>query len=265
MLHTMSSSSLPQIRRRKPPPRRVLALLITVLVVLLLLSGCGARGLVRSELAGRNMAGPQRVMVVPADFVITEITFGKTEERVVPAERHAAQVLADQVDALSSADHSFETQHFSGLSTDEQQTLLQHRALFATMVSQLLLVKEDAIDAWKDKERYFDYSLGPGMREIAERHGIDTVIFVVGKDKVRSTSRKVLDAITAVLPLGESLSSQPAVVVLGVVEMRTGEIQMFDSDTAARKALTDDDDVRALGKSVLTDFRSSIKDRSKAS
>lgn len=56
------------------------------LLILVCLAGCGSRGIVRSELAGGRSDAPRRVLVVPADFVITEVTFGKTEERVVSAE-----------------------------------------------------------------------------------------------------------------------------------------------------------------------------------
>ena len=234
------------------------ALTVMSCVVCLSLSACGPRGLVRSELAGGRTEGPRGLMVVPADFVITEITFGKTEERVVPAERHAADVFSAQVQAMAGADPRLKWIDFTQLSEPEQRTVLQHRALFATMVSQMLLVKSEAIDAWSDKQRYFDYSLGPGMAEMGRQHHADTALFVIGKDKVRSTSRKVLDALASLLPIGESLSSQPAAVVVGVVELRTGNVLMFDSDTATRKALTDDDDVRAMGDEVLTDFRDAM-------
>ncbi len=225
------------------------------------LTGCGARGIVRHDLAGGSQAGLRRVLVVPADFVITEVTFGKTEERVVAAERRAAQTLAEQIKALGDRDASFDVVRFESLEADERETVLQHRALFATMVSQMLQVKQGAVDVWADKARYFDYTLGRGLADLARERQVDTAIFIVGKDKVRSLSRKVLDTINAVLPLGESLSSQPAAVVIGVVDMRSGDVLMFDSDTATRKSLTNDDDVRALGETVLSDFRRAVKAR----
>ncbi|WP_298011957.1 hypothetical protein [uncultured Aquabacterium sp.] len=225
------------------------------------LSGCGARGIIRHDLAGSGQTGPRRVLVVPADFVITEITFGKTEERVVAAERRAARTLVEQVRELGDKDKSFKVVTLESLEADERETMLQHRALFATMVSQMLQVKEGAVDVWSDKARYFDYTLGAGMADIARERQIDTAIFVVGRDKVRSMSRKVLDTLNAVLPLGESLSSQPAAVVTGVVDLRSGDVLMFDADTATRKSLTNDDDVRAMSETVLSDFRRALKAR----
>jgi hypothetical protein len=230
-------------------------------LLLLALAGCGSRGLVRSELLGRSQDGPKRLLVVPADFVITEVTFGKTEERVVSAEKKASAVLAQHIRELGRQQHSYELAELDQFSEDERDVILQHRALFATMVSQMLLVKEDAVDVWASKLKYFDYTLGPGMADLARAHGVDTAIFIVGKDKVRSTSRKILDSITAVLPLGESLSSQPAAVVAGVVDMATGNVLMFDSEMASRKALTNEDDVKSMGESVLTDFRKALKPR----
>ena len=225
------------------------------------LSGCGARGMLRHDLAGAGQAGPRRVLVVPADFVITEITFGKTEERVVAAERRAAKPLVAQVRELGEKDKAFDVVTIEELEADERDAVLQHRALFATMVSQMLQVKEGAVDVWSDKARYFDYTLGAGLADLARERQIDTAIFVVGRDKVRSFSRKVLDTVNAVLPLGESLSSQPAAVVTGVVDLRSGDVLMFDADTATRKSLTNDDDVRAMGETVLSDFRRAIKAR----
>lgn len=201
------------------------------------------------------------MIVVPADFVITEVTFGKTEERVVSAEKQASETLSRHVLELGRQEQAFSVVDFNQLSRQQKDTLLQHRALFATMVSQLLLVKEQADDVWNGKLRYFDYTLGRGLEDVANQTGAETAIFVVGKDKVRSTSRKVLDTLSSVLPIGESLSAQPAAVVMGVVELRTGNILMFDDDTATRKALTNDSDVKAMGENVLTDFRSTLKKR----
>lgn len=230
-----------------------------LLTLLASLAGCSSRGLVRSELAGKPSEGPRQVLVVPADLVITEITFGKTEERVISAERQASQILTQHVHDVGAQQQAYAPVAFNNLDPEEQDVVLQHRALFATMVGQILLVKEDAIDAWAGKARYFDYTLGPGMADIARRHKVDTAIFIVGKDKIRSTSRKVLDAITTILPGAESLSAQPAAVVMAIVNMPTGDIIMFDSDMASRKSLTNDGDVRAMGDAVLTDFRKVLK------
>lgn len=231
------------------------------LVLSLTLVACGPRGLVRSEFAGRSNDGPRKVLVVPADFVITEVTFGKTEERVVSAERQASDTLAKHVLDLGKAESAFTLLDFASLGKPQQDVILQHRALFATMVSQLLLVKEEAVDVWSNKLRYFDYSLGRGMSDIAAQTGAETAIFVVGKDKVRSTSRKVLDTFASVLPVGESLSAQPAAVAVGIVELQTGNILMFDNEMATRKALTNESDVKSMGESVLTDFRRNLKKR----
>lgn len=232
-----------------------------LLALCLVLTACGPRGLVRSDLAGGATNGPRKVLVVPADFVITEVTFGKTEERVVQAERKAAAAWFQHVRELGAAQNAFELVDFQKLSTEQQELVLQHRALLATMVSQMLLVKEGAVEAWATKLKYFDYTLGPGLADLAREQGADTAIFIVGKDKVRSTSRKVLDAITTVLPLGESLSSQPAAVVSAVVDLRSGDVLLFDSDMASRKALSDDDDLKAMAQSVLSDFRKTLKSR----
>ncbi len=231
----------------------------SALLILALLAGCGSRGIVRSELAGGRTEAARRVLVVPADFVITEVTFGKTEERVVSAERKASKALAQHVQELGKSQQSFELVDFETLSEEDQDLVLQHRALFATMVSQMLLVKEKAVGAWSTKADYFDYTLGRGMADLARRERLDTALLVVGKDKVRSTSRKVFDAITSVLPIGESLSAQPAAVVLGVIEVSSGNVLMFDSDMASRKALTDEDDVKNMAQAVLSDFRRSLK------
>lgn len=230
-----------------------------VLLVVAFLAGCGARGIVRSEQSGGRPDAAKRVLVVPAEFVITEVTFGKTEERVVSAEKKASKALTAHVQEMGRSQTGFKLVEFESLNEQDQELVLQHRALFATMVSQMLLVKEEAVAAWSTKIDNFDYTLGSGMADLARRLKLDTALLVVGKDKVRSTSRKVFDAITAVMPVGESLSAQPAAVVLGVIDVATGNVLMFDSDMAERKALTDEDDVKDMAEAVLSDFRRSLK------
>lgn len=46
-----------------------------------------------------------------------------------------------------------------------------------------------------------------------------------------------------------------------MIDVATGNVLMFDSDMANRKALTDEEDVKEMAEAVLSDFRRSLKSR----
>lgn len=227
--------------------------------LLVLLNACGARGLVNADF---QKAPPQtltRLLVAPADFIIHEIGFGRDQERVVLWEEKASQSFESTVRSLSDSEKHFTVVDFKTLSADDQLVIEQHRALFATMASQLLQIKEGDEDVWTAKKKNFNYAMGNGLKAIKETYGADAVVFVVGKDTVRSASRIMLDMINSIIPGADSLSASNAYLVVGVVETETGRIVLFDTDAAKRKSFSNEKDVRDMANNTLTDYKKLVR------
>lgn len=227
--------------------------------LLSILTACGARGLVNTDYQKGPPKAPTSLLVAPADFVIHEIGFGKDQERVVTWEEKASQSFESTVRSLSDSEGRFTVVNFNSLSIDDQSLIEQHRALFATMTSQLLQIKEGKESVWTEKRNNFNYSMGSGLYPIKEKYGADAVVFVVGKDTVRSASRIVLDLLNSIIPGADSLSASNAYLVVGVVETETGRIVLFDTDTAKRKSFSNESDVRGMAENTLTDYKKLVR------
>jgi hypothetical protein len=223
----------------------------------LLLSACGTRGLVNAD--SQKTQPPTKLLVAPADFIIHEIGFGKDQERVVVWEEKASNSFEATVRSMSDSEGRFNLVSFSTLSPDDQAVIEQHRALFATMTAQLLQIKEGNVGVWTEKRKNFNYSMGTGLRPIKENYGADAVVFVVGKDTVRSAGRIMLDMINSVIPGADSLSASNAYLVVGVVETETGQILLFDTDVAKRKSFSNESDVRDMANNTLTDYKKLVR------
>lgn len=219
------------------------------------LQSCGYRGLVNPNVTQVPAGGQTKVMVVPADFVINEVGFGRSQERVVAWELTASKAFENAVKELSDNQTSYAVANYDQLSSDEHDVLDQHRALFATMVPILLQIKEGKTKVWTEKRSNLTYSLGDGLAFLKRKYEVDYVIFVIGKDTVRSTGRIVLDLFKAVIPGAESLSASNAYVVVGIANAANGEILFFDTDTAKRKSLSNEGDVKEMARNSLSDFR----------
>ena len=226
-----------------------------MLMACVVLAGCSARGLVKSGIDLQQSGAPTQILVAPADFVIQEVGVGKTAERVVEWERQAQAAFEEAINALSDKNTALQIRPYMGLSAEDIETIEQHRALFATMVSQLLLIKEGPVKVWTQKKDAFNYTLGSGMAEIGRKHGIEAIVFVVGKDQVRSTGRIILDTVNTILPGASSMGAQYAYLAVGIVDVPSGDILLFDNDAAKRKKLSDKDDMRNMADNVLTDYK----------
>lgn len=232
---------------------------VLALASLLILSACGARGLVNTRLQQDLGNVPTKVLVAPADLIINEIGFGKEQERVVAWENQASQVFRDTVREMSDKEKRFDVIDFNGLTQPDQDLILQHRALFATMAGQLLQIKEGKVGVWRKSKENFNYTLGEGLRDLQERENIQAVVFVVGKDTVRSTARIIADMVNSIIPGADALSASNAYLVVGLVSMKTGEIMSFDTDVSTRKSLANKDDLKAMANNTLTDYKALLQ------
>ena len=230
-----------------------------LLLSVLLVSACSSRGLVKSGLDLDKSDTPLKILVVTPDFQINEIGFGKTQERVVEWEENAGKTFEQSVVNLTDKDKAFEVVSTRDLDESTQKNLMQHRALFATMAPQILQIKEGAVDVWAKESKNFQYTLGPGLSSLKDSQGIDVALFVIGKDTIRSASRIALDMINTIIPGAKTLSSEKAYLIASIVDVKTGDILLFDYDAAKRKELSKQSDVKAMADEVLTDYKRLIK------
>jgi len=198
---------------------------------------------------------PHRMLLVRPDIRVHEISTGGIVEQVDEWSNQASDEAAKSLEALAQSSHMFEPVAPSKLSDAERATLEKYSALYILVAGSANLARRSPYAAWQQRAADFDYTLGPGLAQVANDEKLDAVVFVVGTDHISSAGRKAAMVVgvisTALLGVGYIPTSVPAFVTAGVVDMRTGDVLWYSTQTRSAS-----DDLRdpAVMRSVIDDL-----------
>lgn len=176
-----------------------------------------------------NPVLPKKVMVLPVNIEVVEVSAGGVEEKVPDWSKEASQSVLKAVLATIRKQQGMKEMaapHFSGEAA--AANIDEHLALYK------LVVNTASQLGWKHKIKRFDYSIGPGLREMADRAGVDAAILVYGRDYVSTAGRKAR-AVAGNIPIvniftGPAPELGHSFVHVGVVDLRTGDLLWMNSD-----------------------------------
>jgi hypothetical protein len=190
--------------------------------------------------AGRGKALPRTVLLATPDLIVEELSAGNVSEKAKDWSNEASQNAARVVRDLAKKNGAFEVADDAGLSSTDKTTLQQYGALYARLLACINSGRSASNPAWKQQVASFDYTLGPGMNDIATHSGADAVLFVIGNEHVSSAGRKarmaggVLMGILTGVTTGVAVFSVPgggiSFLSLGLVDMRTGDLLWVSAD-----------------------------------
>jgi hypothetical protein len=197
---------------------------------------------------------PRRILLAQPDIQVHEISAGEVVEKVDDWSDLASNEAAKSVESVAQSTGLFEAVQPSRLSDAQRATLEQYSALYILVAGSANLARHSPYEAWQKRAADFDYTLGPGMTDLAESAKLDAVVFVVGTDYISSSSRKAAMAVGVALGLltGRYVGpeSKPAFLSAGVVDMHTGELLWYSTevrgggdnlrDAAVVRSLVDD-------------------------
>jgi hypothetical protein len=227
------------------------------LAAALLLAACATHNTsVNKSLSGQpDRPLPRRVLLAQPDIRVHEISAGEVVEEVDEWSKKASEAAAKSIEALAPSTVPFELVQPAKLSDAERASLEQYSALYALVAGSAYGAQHSQFEAWRTRASDFDYTLGPGMGDVAKTAKLDAVVFVVGTDYISSASRKAAMALgvaLAILGGGRYVGpeSKPAFLSAGVVDMHTGELLWYSTelrrgsddlrDPAVVKSLVDD-------------------------
>ena len=175
-----------------------------------------------------NPTLPKKVVVLPIDIKVVEVTAGDVQETVPEWTKEASRSVFKAVSAAITRQAGIKeiaAPQFSGASAANFD---EHLALYK------LVVNTAGKIPWQHKARRFDYGIGPGLRAVAEQTGADAALMVYGRDYTSTAGRKaravaghipIVNAFTGPAPqLGHSF------IHVGVVDLRTGDLLWMNSE-----------------------------------
>ena len=171
---------------------------------------------------------PRKVVVLPVNVEVFEVTAGGVKEKVPAWSKEASKSVFK---ALATAIHnqkdmkSVATPTFTGAASSNVD---EHLALYK------LVANTAAETSLPHKVRKFDFSIGPGLRSLRSKTGADAAILVYGRDYVSTAGRKA-KAVAGNIPILNIFTGPPPVlghsfIHIGVVDLKTGDLLWMNSD-----------------------------------
>ena len=197
-----------------------------------------------------NPTLPKKVVVLPVNIEVIEVSAGGVEEKVPDWSKEASESVFKALSAAIGKQGLKEmtAPQFTGASATNVD---EHLALYK------LVVNTASRLGWRHKIRRFDYSIGPGLREIVDNAGVDVAVMVYGRDYVSTAGRKAR-AVAGNIPIvniftGPAPQLGHSFIHVGVVDLRTGDLLWMNSNY--REGGTNLRDLNDATKMVNTIFK----------
>jgi hypothetical protein len=175
----------------------------------------------------KNPTLPKKAVVLPVNIEVVEVSAGGVEETVPDWSKEASQSV---LKALSAAigKQGLKEMPAPRLTGASAANVDEHIALYKLVVNTATQL------GWKQKIRHFDYSIGPGLREISDKTGADVAFLVYGRDYASTAGRKAR-AVAANIPIVNIFTGPPpqlghSYIHIGVVDLRTGDLLWMNNN-----------------------------------
>jgi hypothetical protein len=192
-------------------------------LLVLLLAGCASTTprLVEGVKADSRLGEGRRILLMPLDVELAELlASGLAEPRAAwteQATRHLQTAFAAEFARRGAEPVPYDP----ALLDEAGAARVRQLELLHEVVASSLLMNELGPARLPTKPGY-DWTLGPGVRVLAERHRADYAMFTLVRDSYASGGRKALMAIGLIAGVGVSLGQQVGFVSL--VDLKTGQL-----------------------------------------
>lgn len=206
--------------RRSPNAGRRSLLLCTLLVAL---SGCAVTQNVQQIATLESAGGTPTVLLMPPDIRYYVLTAGGVREPQAEWTEAARGNFSSAVQAFAGgAGTDLKVLTDDDLTPAEISYQKLHEA-----VGSAVMQHHFGVLKLPNKNGSFDWSLGPGIHELAEAHDADYALFAYYRDQQASGGRMAL-AVLAAATVGAGMETNREYGFASLVDLKTGEIVWFN-------------------------------------
>lgn len=183
---------------------------------------------VHYRLLANKSALPKKVVVLPVDIEVMEVSAGGVEEEVPDWSKEASRSVFKALSAAIAKQPGMKEIPVPRFDGAVAGNVDEHLALYK------LVVNTASKMGWEHKVKRFDYGIGPGLRALAQQTGADAAIMVYGRDHASTAGRKAR-AVVGHIPIlniftGPAPTLGHSFIHIGVVDLRTGDLLWMNSN-----------------------------------
>lgn len=197
---------------------------LVLIAVVLLVAACGGpqHRLHHTVLENPEKALPKKVVVLPADIKVNELTAGGVVEEVPEWSDQAKKSIMAALIDFAAKDSKFDYVEMPELNKEQQEQLDLQLAFYDVVGGTAYGTTANPGKAWEHKLAHFDYSIGDGLKFIKEQSGADAGIIVSAVDFVPTAERKAMAV--GMAALGVAVWMGNPFLFVGIVDFETGNI-----------------------------------------
>lgn len=175
---------------------------------------------------GSPAEGTRRIVVLPVDFTVYHKQVSGLE--AVPDWSTAAQgALSSAAFEQLGANPQFIVLRIPATPDDTQSTLQEHVALLKVVVGSATSLMQMGGAAWAGKKAAFDYSIGDGLRSLADQWQADYALLVQGSQVTQSGGAAFTQFLAAAG--GVAVQGGGTALSASIVDLRTGAVKWLNT------------------------------------
>ena len=209
---------------------RTLFALILVTASVLATPALAAMSAVNPALTQNLVARPKKVVLLPPQVFVYELSAGGVPTRMADWEATARDNLIAAATRLSR-ETGFELLPAPTLNPLLADQLEAHIGLYDRVAQSVFVYGRGEMDTWAHKKNEFDYTVGPGLAFLRQQTGADAALIVLGSDYISSGGRRA--AFVAGLLLGGVMPLGQSFITAGIVDLTTGDVLWMSFDSSA--------------------------------
>lgn len=210
---------------------RTLFALILVAASVLATPALATMSALNPALAQNLAARPKKVVLLPPQVFVYELSAGGVPTRMGDWEATARDNIVASATRLSRETGLFELVSAPSLDPLLADQLEAHIGLYERVAQSVFVYGRGDQEAWAHKKNEFDYTVGPGLAFLREQTGADAALIVLGSDFISSGGRRA--AFVAGLLLGVVMPLGQSFITAGIVDLTTGDVLWMSFDSSA--------------------------------
>jgi hypothetical protein len=195
---------------------------------------------------------PKKVLLLPADVLVRELSAGGLLEKVPEWTRASAANLNRAMAEVGAGNAKFAIVELPPLAADEQEKVEQALATFMVVGVTAYHMLTMGGEAWEHKRREFDYTLGPALAFLKQKTGADAALLVAADDIVSTDGRKAAVVLAALLRVG--LQTGRSIAVSSLIDLESGDLLWMHYDQSLTKDLKDYAAARDMVADILSKY-----------
>ena len=197
-----------------------------------------------------DKALPQKVLLLPVDIRLHEISTGGVVEQVDAWTKTASSQATQCVRDEAASKHLFDIVESPALSAEDKATLDQYIALYDNVAGSAYFASHSMQQAWTNRAKNFDYTLGPGLKDLAAHTGVDAALVVSGSDYISSSGRRAAMVMGVLVGAFTGVALIPpggiSFISVGIVDLRSGDLLWFGTDQSGGTDFRNEADIRKM-------------------